>query len=133
MPDYRRSRVPSGTYFFTVNLLSRNSQLLTTHIDALRKAVGVAQQRLPFHIDAWVVLPEHMHCVWTLPAGNDNYAARWKIIKIEFAKQIPKTESLSPIRRKKENAPSGNDVIGNTRYAMSAIMRRMWIMCISIH
>jgi putative transposase len=101
MPDYRRNRVLGGTYFFTVNLLSRNSRLLTTHIDALRKAVGVTQQRLPFHIDAWVVLPEHMHCVWTLPAGEDDYATRWKIIKIEFAKQIPKMESLSPVRRKK--------------------------------
>ncbi|GHU18407.1 transposase [Betaproteobacteria bacterium] len=101
MPDYRRHRVLGGTYFFTVNLLCRNSRLLTTHIDVLREAVGVARQRLPFHIDAWGVLPDHMHCVWTLPVGDDNYSARWKIIKIVFARQIPKVESLSPIRKKR--------------------------------
>lgn len=101
MSNYRRSHVPGGTCFFTVNLLNRHSRLLTMHIDALQKAVGVAKRRLPFHIDAWVVLPEHMHCIWTLPEGDDNYSARWKIIKITFARQISRTESLSPVRIKR--------------------------------
>jgi putative transposase len=63
MPDYRRNRVPGGTYFFTVNLLDRSSRVLVTHTDVLREA----HARAPCHIDAWVVLPEHMHCIWTLP------------------------------------------------------------------
>ncbi|MGH8808879.1 MAG: REP-associated tyrosine transposase, partial [Noviherbaspirillum sp.] len=74
MPDYRRNRVPGGTYFFTVNLLERRSHLLIEHIDALREAVRQVRTRQPFHIDAWVVLPDHMHCVWTLPPGDAEYS-----------------------------------------------------------
>ncbi len=70
MPDYRRNRVPGGTYFFTVNLLERKLSLLTDHIDALRAAVRRIRARHPFHIDAWVVLPDHLHCVWTLPPDD---------------------------------------------------------------
>ena len=98
MPDYRRSRIPGGTYFFTVNLLERGSSLLVTHIDALREAVRGVRARRPFHIDAWVVLPDHMHAVWTLPADDADYSSRWKAIKIAFAKALPKTEHLSPVR-----------------------------------
>ncbi len=60
MPGYRRNRVPGGTFFFTVNLLDRRSNLLVTIIDALPDAVRRVRARAPFHIDAWVVLPDHM-------------------------------------------------------------------------
>ncbi len=99
MPDYRRNRVPGGTYFFTVNLLERNRNLLTDHIEALRVAVRRTRARHPFHIDAWIVLPEHLHCVWTLPPRDADYSARWKAIKIAFAKSLPATERLTPVRR----------------------------------
>ena len=69
MPDHRRFRVPGGIYFFTINLLERQSDLLTQHIDALRDAVRRTRRQRPFRIDAWVVLPDHMHCVITLPAA----------------------------------------------------------------
>jgi putative transposase len=62
MAQYRRSWVPGGTFFFTVNLLDRRSDLL--EIEALRVAVREARARAPFRIDAWVVLPDHMHCLW---------------------------------------------------------------------
>lgn len=101
MSDYRRNRVLGGTYFFTVNLLDRRSRLLIENVDALRDAVRTARNRRPFHIDAWVVLPDHMHCVWTLPSGDSDYSARWRDIKIGFAKQIPKTEWLSAVRAAK--------------------------------
>lgn len=101
MPDYRRNRVPGGTYFFTVNLLERSNTLLVSRVDALRDAVRKVRATRPFHIDAWVVLPDHMHAVWTLPPEDTDYSARWKAIKIAFAKSIPKTESLSPIRAAK--------------------------------
>jgi putative transposase len=101
MPDYRRNRVPGGTYFFTVNLLDRGSGLLIEHIDAFREAVRQVRTRKPFHIDAWVVLPDHTHCVWTLPPGDADYSARWKAIKIAFAKSLPKTERLSAARARK--------------------------------
>lgn len=69
MSDYRRYRVPGGTYFFTINLLERRSDLLTRHIDVLREAVRRTRLERPFFIDAWVVLPEHMRCLITLPEG----------------------------------------------------------------
>ena len=59
MPDYRRQRVPGGTYFFTVNLRDRRSDPLVREIAALRRAVRQVRARFPFQIDAWVVLPDH--------------------------------------------------------------------------
>ncbi len=99
MPDYRRNRVPGGTYFFTVTLHDRRAALLVNRIDALRNAVRQVHARAPFHIDAWVVLPDHMHCVWTLPAGDANYPARWRAIKIAFSKSLPAIEARSPVMR----------------------------------
>jgi len=101
MPDYRRIRVPGGSYFFTVNLLERNSHLLVTHIERLREAVRKVRRQRPFHIDAWVVLPDHLHAVWTLPSHDADYSGRWRAIKIAFAKTLPKTERLSAVRVKK--------------------------------
>jgi putative transposase len=95
MSDYRRARVPGATYFFTVNLRDRNSDLLVREIDLLRATVRATKARHPFHIDAWVVLPEHMHCLWTLPAGDANFALRWQVIKFAFAKRLPRTEPLT--------------------------------------
>ena len=101
MPDYRRNRVAGGTYFFTVNLLERRSKLLTQHVEVLRAVVRHVQKNKPFHIDAWVVLPDHMHCVWTLPVGDDDYPTRWKAIKTAFSRAMPKTERLSAVRKAK--------------------------------
>ena len=101
MPSYRRNRVPGGTYFFTVNLLDRRSDLLVRHVEALRSVVRQVRHRTPFHIDAWVVLPDHMHCLWTLPEGDADFAGRWRAIKMAFSKSLPSDEARSPamIRR----------------------------------
>ena len=98
MPDYRRFRIPGGTYFFTVNLLERKQDLLVRHIGELREAVRVTRRERPFHIDAWVVLPDHMHAVWTLPPGDDDFSNRWKSIKIRFVQRLPRTERRSKVR-----------------------------------
>lgn len=79
MPDYRRCRVPGGTYFFTVNLLERRRDLLVRHVEALRSTVRETRRRMPFHIDPWVVLPDHLHCVWTLPPGDADLAERLRL------------------------------------------------------
>ena len=94
MSKFRRNFVPGGTYFFTVNLLDRKSQLLVQKIELLREVVGKVRREKPFHIDAWVVLPNHLHCVWTLSPGDADYPSRWQDIKIAFSKQIPTTETL---------------------------------------
>ena len=98
MPNYRRYRVPGGTYFFTMNLLERKQDLLVRHIDDLREAVRMTKRERPFHIDAWVVLPDHMHTVWTLPPGDDDFSNRWKSIKIRFVQKLPCTERRSSVR-----------------------------------
>jgi putative transposase len=61
MPEYRRHRVEGATYFFTVNPLDRKSHLLVERIAVLRRVVDSVQVLMRFYIDAWVVLPEHMH------------------------------------------------------------------------
>jgi len=61
MSNYRRNRVPGGTFFYTVNLLDRRSDLLVTGVDRLRAAVRRVRALAPFHIDAWVFLPDHPH------------------------------------------------------------------------
>ena len=100
MPNYRRWRVPGGSYFFTVNLHDRSRQLLVTHIDALRCAFREVRAAHPFHLDAIVVLPEHLHAVWTLPADDADYSTRWRQIKAAFSRTLPAVEARSASRRR---------------------------------
>src|SRR5689334_1442144 len=92
MPKYRRNWVPGGTYFFTVNLENRQSNLLIERLGPLREAVRRVRARAPFRIDAWVILPDHMHWLWTLPDGDDDFPGRWRAIKITFSKMLPAEE-----------------------------------------
>jgi putative transposase len=87
MPSYRRAFISGGTWFFTVNLLRRR------HNDLL------IRERHSFQIDAWVILPEHLHCVWTLPPGDSDFSMRWRLIKSEFSPALPKTERRSEVRK----------------------------------
>ena len=102
MPDYRRVYHPGGTYFFTVNLLQRTgNDLLVCHIDTLRSVVKSVKIRHPFHIHGWVVLPDHLHCVIELPPDDMDFSMRWRLIKMEFSKSLPKTERRSKVRLKR--------------------------------
>jgi REP-associated tyrosine transposase len=98
---YRRSLVPGGTFFFTVNLADRQSDLLTTHIELLREAIRSVRQRHPFEIIAMVVMPDHLHAVWRLPDGDADYPTRWALIKAGFSRDLPKTESIRASRSRK--------------------------------
>jgi len=99
MPNFHRCRVPGGCTFFTVNLFERHgNSLLVTRIDLLRDAVRRVRRVRPFTIDASVVLPDHLHAVWTLPPGDDDFSTRWRLIKTFFARGLPKTEWLSRVR-----------------------------------
>jgi len=93
MPNYRRNFIPGATYFFTVTLLDRRADTLTKHIDLLRDTLRKVRATRPFHIDAWVVLPDHMHAVWTLPPGDADYSGRWRAIKTRFSKGLPQSEA----------------------------------------
>ena len=91
MIDYRNNRVPGGTFFFTVRLLQRGSTLLTDHISAFGEAMRLARVRKPFHVDAWTVLPDHAHAMWTLPPGDHDCSSRWRAVKIAFSKALRKS------------------------------------------
>lgn len=92
--DYRRAWHKGGTYFFTVNCLQRkDNDCLVRHIDLLREAIAKVKQSHSFKIHAWVVLPEHMHCVIELPKNDADFATRWMLIKMLFSRGLPKSES----------------------------------------
>ncbi|PPQ16387.1 putative transposase [Bradyrhizobium shewense] len=98
MTSYRRNFVPGGSFFFTVNLLDRGQSLLTANIGLLRAAFRETRQRHPFTIDAIVVLPEHLHAVWTMPNGDADFAMRWRQIKSAFSRKLSPDELVSPSR-----------------------------------
>lgn len=85
MPNYRRAHIPGGTFFFTV-VTHRRRRLF--HIEANRKLLGdiirETQLEWPFEMNAIVLLPDHLHAIWTLPPGDENYSGRWSVIKKNF-------------------------------------------------
>ena len=75
--------------------------LLIQHVDVLRSAFKTVKQKHPFHIDAIVILPDHLHMVCTMPSNDANFSKRIKLIKYYFSYRIVKTERISKSRRKK--------------------------------
>ncbi len=98
---YRRARVGGATYFFTVNLADRSSRLLVDRVDVLRDAVRRVRRTRPFQVIAWVVMPNHLHAVWRLPAGDADFSTRWALIKAGFSRAHPKTEAVGESRARK--------------------------------
>ncbi len=98
MTGYRRNFIPGGSFFFTANLADRRLALLTDHIDDLRNAFRETRQRHPFTIEAMVVLPDHLHAVWTMPDGDGDFANRWRLIKSGFSRNLPADEHVSDSR-----------------------------------
>ncbi len=88
MVRYRRSVVAGGTFFFTVALADRTSSALIDHVDALRAAFRVARHERPFAIEAIVILPDHLHAIWTLPPGDSDFSGGWRRIKAHFAHRL---------------------------------------------
>lgn len=97
MPNYRRARTPGATYFFTVVTAQRRPLLATAEAVAnLRQSVVEVRRQLPFSIDAWVVLPDHMHAIWTLPVGDSDFSTRWGSIKAGFTRRCGKAHRSTP-------------------------------------
>jgi putative transposase len=92
--QYRRADAAGGTYFFTVNLAERRSDLLVRHIDSLRAAMKSVKDAHPFAILAMVVLPEHLHAIWHLPPDDADYPLRWSLIKAGFSRRLAKGERV---------------------------------------
>jgi putative transposase len=105
MSRYRRAPVAGATYFFTVNTYRR--QKILTHPDALRalrEAVRAVKQRLPFHVDALVVLPDHLHAVLTLPPEDGDFSSRLSLIKRQVAQSarhlVAEAQTASRVKRR---------------------------------
>jgi putative transposase len=98
---YRRAIIPGATYFFTVNLHDRKSDLLIKKIDALHYAFRKTLHHHPFSIDGIVILPDHLHIVMSLPKDDGNYSLRWNLIKGTFSKQIHPFENVTNVRKNK--------------------------------
>ena len=88
MSSYIRPKQPGAAVFLTVNLADRGSDLLVRRIDDLRAAVRVTRAERPFAIEAWVVLPDHMHCVWRLPEGDSDFSTRMGAIKARSTRAL---------------------------------------------
>ncbi len=88
MVGYRRDNTPGGTFFFTVALRDRHAALLVDHYPLLRGALRTVRDARPFAIAALVVLPDHLHAVWTLPDADADYPGRWRAIKAAFVRAL---------------------------------------------
>jgi putative transposase len=103
MPNYRRSNIDGGIFFFTVVLADRSSRLLIEEIERLRRAYRTVQERQPFETVAICVLPDHIHTVWALPEHDQDFAGRWALIKGGFSRGLdphPRSKSKALKREK---------------------------------
>lgn len=89
MPRYLRPHIRGATVVVTVALSDRRSRRLQEEIDRLRKVVRQTGTERPFRFDAWVILPDHLHAVWTLPPGDADYSTLWRLIKARFSRDLP--------------------------------------------
>jgi REP-associated tyrosine transposase len=104
MTRYRRAKIEGGTFFFTVTLADRSTDLLVRHIDGLRRVYMSVRDRYPFDTIAICVLPDHLHAVWSLPPGDANFSLRWNLIKSGFSRGLPanRQRSSSKISRREK-------------------------------
>lgn len=93
---YHRAYVPGGTFFFTLVTYKRHPIFTAPHaIETLRNAFRYTMLRNPFIIVASVILPDHMHFIWTLPPENSDYSIRWRLIKSHFTRHWCPKDSIS--------------------------------------
>jgi putative transposase len=99
VPNYRRIKIEGGCFFFTVCLEDRRASTLIDHVEELKRAWRWTQERKPFACPAWVILPDHIHCIWKLPPEDDDYATRWKMLKAQFTRSLLARQALPDGRR----------------------------------
>jgi putative transposase len=96
MPNYCRSKIEGGTFFFTVVTYQRRPILTGEESRAILHSAWLnVMERYPFTLDAICLLPDHLHCIWTLPEGDTHYPVRWGEIKRLFSKGYLKTFNLN--------------------------------------
>jgi putative transposase len=99
---YRRACVKGGTYFFTfVTFKRKNILIQPENLTLLRRAFEYVKENHPFKIDAIVVLPDHLHCIWTLPRGDCDFSTRWRLIKGFFTRNCQAKYRIEPFQSRK--------------------------------
>jgi putative transposase len=102
--NYRRAKIAGGTYFFTVVTHVRLEIFdCSENVQLLREIIRHVKSRYPFTIDAIVVLPDHLHCIWTLPKGDADFSTRWRLIKSNFSRQVRIAGRPDSVRRWEKN------------------------------
>ena len=136
MSDYLRYYVPGGTYFFTVNTYGRYPFFGEERaIDLLRESWNTIQKESPFINIASVLLPDHFHCLWSLPSGDMDFSTRLKRIKDGFTEpwlasggyEVPVTDS----QNEKGIEAFGNDDSGSIAFGMRGTLRTILITSIT--
>ncbi len=112
--NYRRAIIPGGVFFFTVVTYNRRNLLAgAEQVDLLREAFRYTMQHHPFQIDACVVLPDHLHAIWSLPEGDHDFSLRWRLIKSYFSHRLPEKPAITSASRA-------------TKHEQSVWQRRFW-------
>jgi putative transposase len=105
---YRRAQIKGGTYFFTVVTFKREKILIEpANVKILREAFRYVMDRHTFTIDAFVLLPDHLHCIWTLPRNDRDFSKRWRLLKSYFTRECDQKYKQKPWasrKHKKEQA-----------------------------
>jgi putative transposase len=109
MSEYRRANTKGGTYFFTVVIYRRQPLLCDERVRAaLREGIKTTRLTNPFSIDAWVLLPDHLHAIWTLPPDDAGFGIRWALIKRFVTKQcnpeLKRDEWMNPSKLKRKES-----------------------------
>jgi putative transposase len=103
--QYRRARIEGGTFFFTVVTHHRQRILcIPENVLLLRGVLRGVMERHPFWINAFVVLPEHLHCIWTLPPEDTDFSTRWRLIKSNFSRRCNKETNLVSTASRAKNS-----------------------------
>jgi len=115
MADYRRLYVPGGMYFFTVVVQKRMPLFASQgNVEKLREAFKEVLRKRPFVIEAMVVLPDHLHCIWRLPEGDSDFSSRWKGIKYTFSLHCKEIFGASESMSQKRKRAFGKEDSGST-------------------
>ncbi len=108
MATFRRDITKGATYFFTVASYRRQPILTKPELIAsLRDAIAEIKKNHPFEIVAWVVLPDHMHAVWTLPKDDSDYGKRWGLIKRFVSREVGNAATLKLTKSQGKRNESG--------------------------
>jgi putative transposase len=117
--QYRRAFTPGGSYFFTVVTYQRRPIFATADaVEILRQAFRAVRKTRPFEINAFVAMPDHLHCIWTLPPDDADFATRWRLIKTWFTKHYADTSRPLP------------DLARQTKHEQALWQHRYWEHCL---